>query len=137
MPEPETTPEETPASSESESPEERSKRQEAERERLRHWLEEHWGTEEGKGACPMCGTNSWTLGDAAELRAYEEGVLHIGGRVYPVMPVVCVNCGNTVLINAILAGVLQPDTEPESDTEAKSDTESVAKPETSDEPDNT
>jgi len=32
--------------------------------------------------------------------------LILGGPVIPVIPVVCNNCGNTILVNAITAGLL-------------------------------
>jgi hypothetical protein len=70
-------------------------------------LEQKWGP--GR-ICPMCGQSSWKVQDSAfQLIEYHEGAaLVLGGPVIPVVPVICGNCGHTVLVNAILAGVIQP-----------------------------
>ena len=39
---------------------------------------------------------------------FNQGNLVLGGQLVPVVPVVCNNCGNTVLVNAILAGLIPP-----------------------------
>lgn len=71
-------------------------------------LQEKW-----KGArCSMCGEGSWAVQDSAfQMTEFSHGGLAIGGPVIPVVPVMCSNCGNTVLINAILAGVVKQDEE--------------------------
>ena len=41
-----------------------------------------------------------------EIREFQGGNFIIGGTpIVPVLPVTCGNCGNTVLVNAIVAGV--------------------------------
>jgi hypothetical protein len=61
-------------------------------------------------ACQMCGTNKWTVSDSIfELREYNQGDLVLGGSpLIPVVPVTCNNCGNTVFVNAITAGLIDP-----------------------------
>lgn len=42
-----------------------------------------------------------------ELREFHGGSMVIGGSaLIPIVPVTCDNCGNTVLINGIMAGVV-------------------------------
>lgn len=61
----------------------------------------------------MCEVDDWSVQDKAfEVREFYHGDLVVGrGVVIPVIPVVCQNCGNTVLVNAIVAGVVEPDEE--------------------------
>jgi hypothetical protein len=57
--------------------------------------------------CPMCGVNSWSVQDSTyQLLEFNQGTLVVGGPVIPIVPVVCNNCGNTILVNAIIAGLL-------------------------------
>jgi hypothetical protein len=57
--------------------------------------------------CAQCGVGNWQIQDSVfELRQYGGGGLVVGLPIIPVVPVTCANCGNTVLVNAILAGVL-------------------------------
>jgi hypothetical protein len=61
--------------------------------------------------CPICTVGSWNVQDSSfELREFNEGNMVLGGPVIPVVPVVCNNCGNTVLVNAIMAGLVEKDT---------------------------
>jgi len=70
---------------------------------IRH-LNEKWGA--GR-KCPQCGVGNWQVQDSLfELRQFGGGGLVVGGPLIPVVPVTCANCGNTVLVNAILAGVV-------------------------------
>lgn len=55
----------------------------------------------------MCGKGSWTALDSTyQLSEYNEGSLVLGGPLVPVVPVTCGSCGNTVLVNAIVAHVV-------------------------------
>jgi predicted RNA-binding Zn-ribbon protein involved in translation (DUF1610 family) len=61
--------------------------------------------------CPMCGIIKWNVSDKLfELREYHGGDLVIGGQasIIPLIPIICSNCGNTIFINAIVAGVEIP-----------------------------
>lgn len=61
--------------------------------------------------CPMCGGREWNATDKIfELREFNEGNAVIGGAksaVFPIIPVTCKNCGNTVFINALTTGLLK------------------------------
>jgi hypothetical protein len=69
------------------------------------FLQTKWG---GNPSCPMCSARQWIVQNSAfQLMQYTPGVgLSLGGPVIPVVPVICGNCGNTVLINAIMSGVV-------------------------------
>ena len=63
----------------------------------------------GERACPMCGVGNWSVNESTfQLTEFNQGSIIIGGPVVPVLPVICMNCGNTVLINAITAGLVIP-----------------------------
>ena len=70
------------------------------------YLNEKW---QGRG-CPLCGGKAWDLTDKAfELREFNDGDIVLGGpnnAIIPLVPVTCQKCGNTVLINAIQAGLV-------------------------------
>lgn len=61
--------------------------------------------------CPMCDSKSWGVSDTIfELREFQGGSLMVGGNqnIFPVIPISCNECGHTIFINAIRAGVLNP-----------------------------
>ncbi|MCD4727797.1 MAG: hypothetical protein K8R46_09055 [Pirellulales bacterium] len=58
--------------------------------------------------CSVCRQNSWQVAtEVLEIRAFHGGSMVIGGKnaVVPLVPVTCQNCGNTVLLNALIAGL--------------------------------
>lgn len=60
-------------------------------------------------ACPMCGSGPWNVQNKTfQLMEFHQGNLVIGGQLIPVVPVSCGNCGHTILVNAIIAGVVMP-----------------------------
>jgi hypothetical protein len=65
------------------------------------YLEQKWKT----SPCPMCGAKQWAVTPKSyELREFYGGNLVIGkGTIFPVIPVVCGNCGNTIFINPVVA----------------------------------
>ena len=72
-----------------------------------YFLQNKWGD----SICPYCHGNNWDVPDKAfELREFNKGDLKIGGpegAILPVVPITCTNCGNTVFINALLAGLVE------------------------------
>lgn len=59
--------------------------------------------------CQMCSVGKWSVQDSTfQLMEFQEGSLVVGGPVIPVVPVTCTNCGNTLLVNAITAGLMKP-----------------------------
>lgn len=60
------------------------------------------------GKCPICGTRQWSI-----LAHFLNGIVFhpggsfvIGGPSYPHVGMICGNCGNTQLVNAVVAGIL-------------------------------
>lgn len=75
-------------------------------DKLMHELNNKWG----KKICPMCGQNVWSVQDKCyELRQFNREGFMVGGPIVPVVPISCQNCGNTLLINALIAGVIDKD----------------------------
>jgi predicted nucleic-acid-binding Zn-ribbon protein len=56
-------------------------------------------------ACITCGAEQWSISELPYVLE-ETG----GGKIMPVYPVTCTNCGFTMLFNAIRAGLLLEDT---------------------------
>ena len=72
-------------------------------QKLIEYLKEKW---QG-AACPMCRQSKWMVKEKVfELREFSEGNLLVGGSVMPILPVICANCGNTILVNAITGGLI-------------------------------
>ena len=63
--------------------------------------------------CPLCGVGNWNVQDSTyQLTEFNQGTMVLGGPLIPVIPVVCGNCGNRVLVNAIIAGILKTEAPP-------------------------
>jgi hypothetical protein len=76
------------------------------REILMKFLNERWKMP----PCQMCGDAGWVVSDRVfELREFTQGALVIGGGsvIYPVIPINCPKCGHTLLLSAILAGIIE------------------------------
>lgn len=73
-------------------------------------LVEHLRTKWHGRSCPMCNAGTWNVQNSTyQLLEFNQGGLVLGGPVIPVIPIVCSNCGNTLLINAITAGIVASD----------------------------
>ncbi|HHC6778578.1 TPA: hypothetical protein ACN33Q_004798 [Vibrio parahaemolyticus] len=75
------------------------------RDRLNQHLAENW---QAPVACSVCRSNNWGVSDHVyELREFNGGAMTFGGSggIVPLCPVSCNNCGNTVLINPLIAGI--------------------------------
>lgn len=54
------------------------------------------------GSCPLCGSlNDWTVGDGFVTVTVVDAPLKVtlGGESYPLIALVCRNCGNTMFLN--------------------------------------
>jgi predicted RNA-binding Zn-ribbon protein involved in translation (DUF1610 family) len=68
-----------------------------------NYLKTKWGATK---VCPMCGNTKWNVLESTyEIRDWDPRAVLAAGQVLPVVPVVCTNCGNTVLVSAVAAGV--------------------------------
>lgn len=72
-------------------------------------LNEKWSTK----VCPMCGCNAWTYDDilCTPLTLGPNNSINLGGKIMPLVPVTCTNCGNTIFINALVAKAYEEDRE--------------------------
>jgi len=58
--------------------------------------------------CPICHKNSWNISpELFELRSFHGGSMVIGDKsgIVPLIVITCANCGNTIFINGIIAGL--------------------------------
>lgn len=59
--------------------------------------------------CPYCQVNNWNVTEQVfQLSEFSGGGFVVGGPVVPLAPMTCNNCGHTVLLNALVAGVVEP-----------------------------
>ncbi len=74
----------------------------------------------GLPTCPVCTVNSWSVG-AQSLTFLIGPGFKLGGEHFPVVPLVCSNCGFVRLFSAMVVGLEEFLTEHEDqDSEAKS-----------------
>lgn len=70
------------------------------------WLNRQW---QGTKQCPICKSNKWGIGQRPiEVREFHGGGLLVSGPVYPLIAVTCGVCGYTLLFNAIVTGLVEP-----------------------------
>jgi hypothetical protein len=69
------------------------------------WLEERWT---GSRECPICATDNWIIGQIADIPIRMQrvpGAVIRERETYPVLPVMCGNCGYLHLFNVMVSGV--------------------------------
>lgn len=62
--------------------------------------------------CIVCKNNVWTIADMVfELREFHGGTLVLGGggKIYPVVTMMCERCGYTMFFNALSLGLYKPE----------------------------
>ena len=66
-------------------------------------LQKNWTAK----TCPLCMEIKWSINtNVFEMREYfKEKIVYANNTVFPVIPIVCGNCGYTILINTIKAGI--------------------------------
>jgi len=80
------------------------------KEKLKEYLETKWHPIN----CRQCEQAAWVLPDKIfQLVEYQSNFLPPGSPILPVIPITCSNCGNTILINALVASVLESQQEGE------------------------
>lgn len=78
------------------------------------WLEDKWHTD--KRACECCGSDSWDLAcDLVMPLQFTGGGLTFGVNVYPHLLVICRECGCARFVNAVVAGIVERQTETETE----------------------
>ena len=67
------------------------------------YLKDNW---QGR-SCPMCDAGDWNIQAAVfQLIPWGDDTLVVGSPNVPVVPVICTKCGNTILISAKVAGLV-------------------------------
>jgi hypothetical protein len=77
----------------------------AERARFDAWITEKWK----HGPCPVCQSNSWSRGGKLHQIINSSTLFPEGGTSLPAVSLACQVCGYTMFINAITAGIVEPD----------------------------
>jgi hypothetical protein len=68
--------------------------------------------------CAICGTNAWVINTGYVRLAIQDDPrsARLGGKGFPMIALICTNCGNTHLLNLKILGLgelLEPDTKAE------------------------
>lgn len=72
--------------------------------------------------CPICGHNQWSVNNVVtEMREFQNGDLIVGGEssIMPFVSITCNHCAHTLFINALLAGIVSPQNQPETTEDKK------------------
>lgn len=59
--------------------------------------------------CPMCGGRHWSVDEKiimTPIQLNADRSYKFDGKIVPIVPVMCVNCGNTVLINPLVVDAI-------------------------------
>ena len=77
------------------------------------WLEK---VSPGGATCSVCAKNTWEVGKSLVAPMRIQGrTTFIDGELHPLVTVTCKNCGHTIFVNAVMAGVEKPSEEGEGD----------------------
>ncbi len=72
-------------------------------EKAINYLNEKWHVK----ICQICQGTNWDIHpELYELRQFNGGNMVLGGPLIPMLVVECTNCGNTISINAMRAGIV-------------------------------
>jgi len=65
----------------------------------------------GTPNCPICGHNVWSVGNRYVTLSVTKNPSQstLGGENYPLIPLICSNCGNTHLLNLLILGFTSGD----------------------------
>lgn len=76
-----------------------------EQDKLIENINKKWSTK----TCPMCGKNNWTIDSDIQtaMKVGEDKGVQIGGKIFPLVAVTCMNCGNVVFINPLVIDVVK------------------------------
>ena len=80
---------------------------EAQQKKIKDWLT---NKKAFKSNCVVCGDNTWNISDSVFqlIEFSQQGGIRIGGPIQPIVTILCNNCGNTILLNALQSGVVTP-----------------------------
>lgn len=74
-------------------------------EKLASFIKSNWKS----STCFCCRSNNWNVAqEVFQVTEFSQGNFIIGGPVIPLIPITCNQCGNTILLNALVAGIVSP-----------------------------
>lgn len=60
--------------------------------------------------CALCGNNNWVIENRVfYMPEFHKGETVIGGNVYPVVPIICSNCGHVLFVSAVASKLIERD----------------------------
>ena len=72
--------------------------------------------------CPLCGQNNWRVTTQVfQAPEFSYKGLLVGGASFPIIPLTCLNCGNTYFINALVAKLIDAKDPSEDSVDDKGD----------------
>ncbi|MBM3142026.1 MAG: hypothetical protein FJ005_03115 [Chloroflexi bacterium] len=85
-------------------PDSQGKLSDDEKKKVVSWLKNKW---KEPAVCPYSKDSEWIIGGhlVAPTNYSKVGAV-IGGDAYPLVMVICKNCGYTVFLNAVMVGIL-------------------------------
>jgi hypothetical protein len=85
---------------------------EGEKQKFAAWLSSHGIP---PAVCPFCGSREWTIGDhlIQPVTLGPNMSMQLGGVGYPQLMLISNKCGHTVLFNAVIAGIVVSNLEPD------------------------
>jgi hypothetical protein len=87
---------------------------EAQRKEIAEKLDKIW-TGSAKN-CPICGSNQWLVGQhLVQPITLKDNALQLGGTGYPQIMLISRPCGYTLFFNAVIFGVVPPESESEAE----------------------
>jgi hypothetical protein len=81
------------------------------------WTKKHW---KSSGACPICGSTNWNIGDhlVLPITLGKDSSLMLGGPGYPHVLLISNPCGYTIFFNAVIMQLPSVDQKPAESTES-------------------
>lgn len=74
-------------------------------------------------SCPLCNDGQWIVtSEIFYLNEYFKDKVVVGAKSFPVLPIVCNKCGNTMFINALVANLIEDKPSKEVKKDEKSNT---------------
>lgn len=79
----------------------------ADRAFMDNWFKAYW---KGPVTCAICRHTEWRVGDhVLQMPRFAPDFLTGGTVTYPMLPIHCTNCSNTLLLSASAIGLMQAD----------------------------
>lgn len=71
---------------------------------LSEFINARWSTKK----CSMCGSNNWDItGHITLIVSDVPGLMQVGSPALPCAAAICQFCGNTVIVNLVVAGIVR------------------------------